>query len=85
LRRGDADHRNEPTCKRLAKLHVDVLAGTVDFETMTRNSYYVAMSELLAMREAASREPSQDLSVELRRRYMLERPSLTSQPDEETR
>jgi GTP pyrophosphokinase len=47
------------------------------------HSYYVAMSELLAMREA-SKEPSQDFSIELRRRYMLARPFLTSQPDEET-
>jgi ppGpp synthetase/RelA/SpoT-type nucleotidyltranferase len=46
------------------------------------HAYYVAMSQLLAMTEA-SREPSQDFSAELRRRYMLAKPYLVAQADEE--
>lgn len=46
------------------------------------HAYYVAMSELMAMREAST-EPSQEFTTELRRRYMLAQPYLAPRPDEE--
>jgi putative GTP pyrophosphokinase len=46
------------------------------------HGYYVAMSELLAMREAST-PPSPSFSAELRRRYTLAKPYLASQQDEE--
>ena len=47
------------------------------------HAYYVAMSELLAMREAGT-EPSEAFETELRRRYNLARPYLAARPDEGT-
>lgn len=48
------------------------------------HAYYVAMSELFAMREA-SIEPSQDFNIELRDRYRLAQPYLAPAVEGETR
>jgi putative GTP pyrophosphokinase len=60
-------------------LRVDYKSGKGHDEV---HAYYVAMSELLAMREALT-EPSESFSEELRRRYMMAKPYLASETDEE--
>ena len=47
------------------------------------HAYYVAVSQLLEMREA-SKEPPASFSEELRRRYVIAKPYLSSLSDEET-
>ena len=62
-------------------LRVDYKSGKGNDEV---HAYYVAMSELLALREAST-EPSQDFSRELRRRYEEAQQYLAPRPDEERR
>lgn len=58
-------------------LRVDYKSGKGNDEV---HAYYVAMSELLAMREALT-EPSQEFSDEIRRRYAAAQPYLAIQSD----